>query len=171
MMKRGILLLSLLVIVSACGYKPTSVYTKNVLGNRIYVKVETSLEDPENSVLIRDAVNEAVIYEFDAKIAKEESATSKLFVKLEEVNFQPIEYDENGYVIAYKTNVTLLTTYHDRRQKVKSLKTHGDYDFNIASNSVISDTKRFTAIKEASQKAIDAFISRISVEGVNHDHQ
>ena len=162
-------LISLVLLFSACGYKPTSVYTKKVLGERIYVKVETSLEDPENSVLIRDAVNEAVVYKFNAKIASPGSASSKLFVKLEYVNFQPIEYDSNGYVIAYKTNVALRVGYHDKLNKLKSLKTQGDYDFNIESNSVISDTKRFNAIKEASQKAIDAFISRISVEGISSD--
>jgi len=163
-------LISLVVLLSACGYKPTSVYTKNILGEAIYVKVETSLEDPENSILIRDAVNEAIIYKFNAKIAQEEDASSKLFVKLEQVNFQPIEYDSNGYIIAYKTNVTLLVGYHDKHSHKKSLQTHGDFDFNIASNSVISDTKRFNAIKEASQKALDAFISRISVEGVKSDY-
>ncbi len=163
-------LVCLVLLLSACGYKPTSVYTKKVLGNAIYVKVETSLEDPENSVLIRDALNEAVIYKFHAKIADKNDASSKLFVTLEHVNFQPIEYDNNGYVIAYKTNVTLLTSYHDKKNKSKSVKTYGDFDFNIASNSVISDTKRFNAIKEASQKAIDAFISRIAVEGIKSDY-
>ena len=164
-------LLPLVFLLVACGYKPTSVYTKNVLGEDIYVKVETSLEDPENSVLIRDAINEAVVYKFNAKIANKNEASAKLYIKLEHVDFQPIEYDKNGYVIAYKTNVTLLTRYHDKSKNTKDIRTYGDFDFNIASNSIISDTKRFNAIKEASQKAIDAFISRISVEGVNHDHQ
>ncbi len=161
-----ILLILSIFIITACGYKPTSFYTKKVLGEAIYVKVETSLEDPENSVLIRDALNEAVIYKFHAKIADKKDASSKLFVRLEHVNFEPIEYDNNGYVIAYKTHVTLRTTYHDK----ETIKTYGDYDFNIASNSVISDTKRFNAIKEASQKAIDAFISKIAVKGVDNDH-
>jgi len=155
-----------ILLFSACGYKPTSIYTKKVLGVAIYVQVETSLEDPENSVLIRDAVNEAVIYKFNARVAREKDASSKLYIKLEDVNLQPIEYDRNGYVIAYKTNVTLRTNYHDKQGKDKVLRTQGDYDFNIESNSVISDTKRFNAIKEASQKAIDAFISRISIEGI-----
>jgi len=158
-------LLTLLVLLTACGYKPTSLYTKKVLGEDIYVKVETSLEDPENSVLIRDAINEAVLYKFNARIAKEARASAKLLIKLAHVDFQPIEYDTNGYVIGYKTNVTLLTTYHDKDKRQKSFKTYGDFDFNIASNAVISDNKRFNAIKEASQKAIDAFISRLSVEG------
>lgn len=170
-MIRGFWFFLLLLLLTACGYKPTSLYTKHVLGDAIYVKVETSLEDPENSILIRDALNEAVIYKFNAKNVEEKNADAKLFVRLEHVDFQPIEYDSNGYVIAYKTNVTLKTRYENRAHQQKSLQTHGDYDFNIASNSVISDTKRFNAIKEASQKAIDAFISRISVEGVNNDHQ
>ena len=161
----------LLFILSACGYKPTSLYTQKVLGDAIYVKVETSLEDPENSILIRDALNEAVIYKFNAKTSAEEASSGKLFVRLEHVDFQPIEYDSNGYVIAYKTNVTLRTRYINRDKKEKTVKTHGDFDFNIESNAVISDTKRFNAIKEASQKAIDAFISRISVEGVKDDRQ
>jgi len=170
-MIKQVCLIATLLLLSACGYKPTSVYTQNVLGKNIYVKVETSLEDPENSVLIRDALNEAIIYKFNANIATKEKATSRLKVLLQKVYFQPIEYDRNGYVIAYKTKVTLYTTYYDKSNKHKSLKTYGDYDFNIASNSIISDTKRFNAIKEASQKAIDAFISRISVEGADHDNQ
>jgi len=160
-------LFTFVVLLTACGYKPTSLYSKKVLGDAIYVQVATSLEDPENSVLIRDAINEAVIYKLNAKIAKKDVASAKLLIRLAHVDFQPIEYDTNGYVIGYKTNVTLLTTYHDKREKQKSFKTYGDYDFNIASNSVISDNKRFNAIKEASQKAIDAFISRLSVEGAN----
>ena len=161
---------SLLLFITACGYKPTSVYTKKVLGEKIYVKVETSLEDPENTVIIRDAINEAVVYKFNAKVVNRKNAQAKLHVKLQSVSFVPIEYDNNGYVIAYKTNVRLLTSYHDRKNVKKLLSTVGDYDFNIESNSIISDTKRFNAIKEASQKAIDAFISRISVEGVKSDY-
>lgn len=163
--------LSFVVIVTACGFKPTSVYTKKVLGDRIYVKVETSLQDPENSVLIRDALNEAVINKFKARLSQEADATATLFTTLKRVDFQPIEFDKNGYVIAYKTNVLLQTRFWDRLHKVHTVETTGDFDFNIESNSVISDTKRFNAIKEAAQKSIDAFISKISVQGVKIDHQ
>ncbi len=158
--------LILLLTMSACGYKPSSFYTSKVIRDKIYVKVVTSLQDPENSVIIRDAINEALIYKLHAKIVPESAQYAKLHVELAAVNFQPIEYDNNGYVIAYKTNVTLKTTYYDREGKKRLIKTYGDYDFNIESNSVISDTKRFNAIKEASQKALDAFISRLAIEGV-----
>ena len=164
-------LLIAVLLLSACGYKPTAIYTKNILSEKIYVDVTTSLEDPENSVLIRDAIYEAVHYRFHATIAKKEQATSQLYITLKHVYFKAIEYDKNGYAVAYKTLVTLHARYHDRADKIHELDTYGDYDFNIASNSIISDTKRFNAIKEASQKAIDAFISHISIQGVTDDHQ
>ncbi len=159
-------LFSVVLLLVGCGYKPTSLYTKKLLGENIYVKVETSLEDPENSVLIRDAVNEAVIYKFDGRVSSVKEASGELYVRLLSVAFKPIEYDTNGYVIGYKTKVTLQTRYQDKEGKKRAFQTHGDYDFNIASNSVISDNKRFNAIKEASQKALDALISRLSVQGV-----
>jgi hypothetical protein len=154
------------LFLSSCGYKPTAIYTKNVLGTKIYADVETSLEDPENSILIKDAINEAIINKFHSNLSSKSEATSTLHIKLHSVKFQPIEYDSNGYVIAYKTLVSLKTTYSDKNSQKQTLMSSGDYDFNIQSLSIISDTKRFNAIKEASQKAIDAFISRISIRGV-----
>ncbi len=164
-------ILFLLLLLTSCGYKPTSIYTKKVLGNKIYASVEVSLEDPENSVLIRDAVNEAIINKFRAELVPKTEATSKLFVKLNSVSFSPLEYDRNGYVVAYKTKVILLSRYIDRNSKENTIRSFGDYDFSIESNSIISDIKRFDAIKRASQKALDVLISQISIKGVNYDHQ
>ncbi len=162
----GIVFVTIFFLLIGCGYKPTSLYTKNFLGDRIYAHIETSLEDPENSVLIKDAINEAIINKFHSKIVSKDRASSKLNVRLDSVKFLPINYDKNGYVIAYKTVVNLKTTYVDIDGRERVINSSGDYDFNIESNSVISDTKRFNAIKEASQKAIDAFISKISINGV-----
>lgn len=160
-----------LLLLSGCGYKPTSFYSKQVLGNLIYAEVETSLKDPENTVLIRDAINEAIVDRFKSKIVPEDKADTKLFIKLNKVSFQPIQYDKNGYVIAYKTYVDLKTRYTDKQQKQKTIISSGEYDFPIASNSVISDTKRFEAIKNASEKAIGEFISKISAQGLLSDYQ
>ena len=169
-MKKVVGFALLVLFLNSCGYKPTSIYTKNVLGDTIFVDVKSSLRDPENSILIKDALNEAVINKFKSRVVEKKSdATSTLYVELKSVYFQPIEFDKNGYVISYKTVVKLLTLYKDKRSMASKILTQGDYDFNIESNSIISDTKRFNAIKEASQKAIDAFISKISVKGVNSE--
>ncbi len=155
----------------SCGYKPTLLYTKNILGDKIYVEVKTSLADPENTVLIRDAVNEAAIKRFRSKIVPQKEANSMLFVSLKRVTFLPIQYDKNGYVIAYKTYVTLSTRYKDMRGHQNIITSTGDFDFAIESNSVISDTKRFEAIKNASYKAIDDFISKLSIKGIPSDYK
>jgi len=159
----------LIIFLLGCGYKPTAKLTKNVLGDRIYAKVNTSLRDPQNSVLIKDALNEAIVEKFHSKISSKKDASSILDVDLSLVRFIPIAYDKNGYVISYKTLVKLKTKYTKKNGDTKILTTEGDYDFNIQTLSVISDAKRFEAIKEASVKAIDAFISRVSIEGVSND--
>ena len=171
-MRVGWLFLLILVFFSGCGYKPTYIYTKKVLGDDIYVDVDISLKDPQNSVLITDAINEAVISKFRSNLTRDKkSASSKLYLSLSSVSFKPIQYDENGYVIAYKTYVTLKTKYIDRYKRSKTLTTSGTYDFNIEANSIISDNKRFEAIKFAALKAIDELISKISIKGRSNDYK
>ncbi len=168
-MKRVWFLVLVAVLFTSCGYKPTNIYTKRVLGNSIYVKVDISRVDPQNSVLITDALNQAVITKFKSKLVSKEEADARLYVKLASVRFNPIQYDSNGYVIAYKTLVVLNTKYVDKKGNKEVINSSGDYDFSIEANSVISDNKRFEAIKFAALKSIDELISKISVRGVLDD--
>ncbi|HIO91009.1 MAG TPA: hypothetical protein EYG69_04475 [Campylobacterales bacterium] len=165
-MKYWLILITVLFL-SSCGYKPTHIYTKNVLGDKIYVDVEISLSDPQNSVLITDSINEAVISKFRSSLVSENRADFKLKVSLNSIGFTPIQYDDDGYVISYKSVVSLKINYIDRFSKTQTITSSGDYDFSIEANSIISDNKRFEAIKFAALKAIDQFISKISVRGYN----
>jgi hypothetical protein len=164
--KSFFLLFTLSLIFISCGYKPTSIYTKQILGDKLYTEVKISLKDPENSVLIKDAINEAVVSQFRSKISSKKDANSKLYITLNTVKFMPIQYDKNGYVIAYKTYVGLKSEYVDINGNRSSLNSKGDYDFPIESNSLISDTKRFEAIKFASQKALDELQSLIAIKAI-----
>ena len=56
-MKRVWFLVLVAIFFVSCGYKPTNIYTKKVLGDSIYVDVSISRVDPQNSVLITDAIN------------------------------------------------------------------------------------------------------------------
>ncbi len=159
-------LIFVVLLFVSCGYKPTSIYTKEVLGEKIYAEVAISLEDPENSVLIKDALNEAIVSQFRSDIVSKDKADSKFYINLNSVSFMPIQYDKNGYVIAYKTYVGLKTRYEDKGGKSHNIYTTGDYDFPIESSSLISDTKRFEAIKFASQKALDAVRSQIAIRSI-----
>ncbi|MDD3342277.1 MAG: LPS assembly lipoprotein LptE [Sulfurospirillaceae bacterium] len=161
------ILLSVLLL-SGCGYKPTTHYAREILGQKIYAEVIISRKDPRNSVLIKDAVNEAIVSRFGAKITSQEEADTVLNVSIEAVNFSPTVYDQYGYVIAYKAIVSLVIFYENKNGKKVKTTTMGEYDFSIEANSVISDSSRFNAIKYASLDAIDEFISKIAIKGLQN---
>ncbi len=156
-----------ILIFFGCGYKPSSYYTKQIIGDKIYTKVYVDVKDPENSVLIKDAINEAIVTKFKSSIANNVAdANSEFLVKFKSKSFEPIAYDKDGYVVSYKAKVSLKITYIDKFGKRDSFDVMGTYDFPIEANSVISDTKRFEAIKFASYKAISEFISKIAIKGM-----
>ncbi len=164
--------LIILFFITGCGYKSTTYYTKKVLGQYIHVDVSISRKDPKNSVLIKDAVNESVITRLGGKLSSSEKADSELFVKIGSISFSPILYNAQGYVVSYKTKVSLNIKYTTKDGKSESFSTTGEYDFPIAenddgtTNSVISDTKRFEAIKLASLDALNEFVSKIAIKGM-----
>jgi hypothetical protein len=149
-----------------CGYKPLKRYTHDVLGEKIYTHVSIYLRDPENAVLIRDAVNEAILDRFGRSLVKEDQAQSKIYVTIAKVYFTPLEYDKYGYVIYYRNKVILRFTLVKDGKK-RTITTSGLYDFPIEPNSIITDTLRYIAIKESATKAIDRFISRIGFLGAH----
>ena len=152
------------MIFSGCGYKPMTEYSKKVFTNRVYVDVDVYLRDPENAVLVKDALNEAVISRFNAQLTSKKDATTKLKVKFERVTFSPIQYDTNGYAVFYRAKVTLNISYIINSKKGRE-KVVGYYDFPIEPNAVISDSKRFEAIRFGAQKAIDSFVSLMAMRG------
>ncbi|WP_281950341.1 LPS assembly lipoprotein LptE [Nitrosophilus kaiyonis] len=156
-----------ILMLSGCGYKPTSIYAKKVLGQKIYTDVKVYLRDPENAVLIKDAINEAVISRFKGSLAPKRYADSEIYISLKSVSFTPLQYDKNGYVIYYRAVTTLNIVYKNKKES-RSIDVSGNYDFPIEPNSVISDTKRFEAIRESSKKALDKFISQISIIGLRN---
>jgi len=165
-----LIIFAVFIMLAGCGYKPSSYYTKKILGDKIYTKVYIDINDPENSVLIKDAVNEAIVSKFRSRIVDRiDKANSVFYVKFKGKSFTPIAYDKDGYVIAYKAKVLLGITYIDKVGKKDSFDVSGTHDFTIEANSVISDSKRFEAIKFASYKAISEFISKLSIKGISSD--
>ena len=163
-MKKLFLALSLALVFAGCGYKPSSYYSKKAIGDKVYAKVEMLRSDPENTVVIKDAINEAVITKLKSKLVPEAEANTKLFIKVASVSFSAVQYDANGYVVLYRANVTMQTAVVTA-SGTKHFSTSGSYDFPIEPNTTISDSKRFDAIKNGGVKAIDMLISQISVLG------
>jgi len=162
--RKVILPLLLLFLTAGCGYKSSRSYVKNLFGDRVYTEVKVYLRDPQNSVLIKDAINKAVIEKFGSRLVAKEIADTKIYATLKELYFIPLEYNSQGYIVYYRTKV-IMGFRVQQGLRNRFLTTEGIYDFQVEPNSVITDTLRFIAIKEAANKALDRFISKVSFLG------
>lgn len=152
------------LLVVGCGYKPSSYYVKKSVGDAVFVTVNTLRSDPENSVVIRDAIKEALMVKFGSRLVKKEDAETSIDIKIESAKFTPIQYDTNGYVVLYRAFIVLDSTVLTK-EGLKRISSNGSYDFPIEPNTTLSDAKRFEAIKNGGAKAIDMLVSQISIIG------
>lgn len=153
-----------LVIMAGCGYLPASHYAKSVVGESVSTEVVISLEDPQNSVIIKDAVDAAVITKFRSALVPKGSSKTHLKIAVGSVAFSPLQYDINGYIVTYRTIVT-MNILRTTEGKIRSYTTRGTYDFAIEPNAIITDQARFEAIDQGAQKGLDAFIAQLAAEG------
>ena len=159
-------ILSALILFAGCGYQSASHYAKNVLGESVSTEVVISMEDPQNTVIIKDAVDTAVITKFRTSLVSKNQSKTHLKIAVGSVLFTPLRYDTNGYVVTYRTTVN-LSIRQTKEGKNTDYSTHGMYDFDIEPNAIISDQARFEAIRQGAQKGLDAFVAQIAALGVN----
>jgi len=159
-----LLVITLLTLFSGCGYKPSAKYAREILGKRISTTVIISAEDPENSVVVKDAVDGAIVEIFHAALVNRRISDTHLDLKLSEPIYTPVQYNNNGFVIAYRATITLAILRESKDIK-KNYKATGTYDFSVVPNAVLTDQERFDAIKYSSIKAIASFVAQVSAEG------
>jgi len=162
-MKLSILLFVVFGIM-ACGYRPSAKYSREVIGEKVSTNVVISAKDPENTVIIKDAVDAAIVKVFHASLTTRALSQTHLKLSISNPAYSPIQYNNNGYVVGYRTTITLsIVRYHNGFSKSYTAK--GTYDFSIQPNAIISDQERFKAIKYSSEKAIRSFLAQVSAEG------
>jgi hypothetical protein len=160
-----VFLLSFIVVsISNCGYKPSSKYAREILGNKISTSIVISHTDPENSVIVKDAVDKAIIEVFHASLVQKRHATTHLIINMSTPSYSPLQYDNDGFIISYRATITLMISRENKDLK-KNYTSVGTYDFSVVPNSVLTDQERFDAIKFSSFKAISAFVAQVSAEG------
>jgi len=150
--------------VIGCGYKPSSKYSREVVGEKISTSVIISAQDPENTVIIKDAVDEAIIEIFHASLTSKRYSDTHLTISISPPRYSPIQYNADGYIVGYRATIS-LAIQRQTGKTTKNYKTSGTYDFSIAPNAVVTDQERFDAIKFSSIKAIAAFVATVSAEG------
>ncbi len=152
----------------SCGYKPSSKFAREVLGERVSTSIVISMQDPENTVIIKDAVDEAIIEVFHASLTDKQHSDSHLILSISNPIYTPVVYDSDGFVIGYRMSLVLNIVRYKNGES-KRYVTHGTYDFEIAPNAVVTDQERFDAIRFSATKAIKSFVSQLSAEGARDE--
>ena len=148
-----------------CGYKPSTQYAKEEIKGKVFVKVSMNLEDPKNSVLVRDAINQLLIQKLDTQLVNDESlADTVMNIAINSVSMQTLQYDKTGSNKLYTALVSINVSYLKKSDnKRKSFIIDGEDNFSVENGTSINDTERFKAIKSASNKALDEILSKIAV--------
>jgi len=155
----------LIILFSGCGYKPSANFTPQTIGEKVHTEVEVSLSDPQNAVLVKDAINRALYTRLKSSITNKAKADSTIKVFYKSISFQPLQYDENGYVIYYQAYIRLKFQFI-KGEKVVERETLGRYEFPIRPSAIISSSLRFKAIENGSSRALEEFIAYLSNLGV-----
>lgn len=151
--------------IFGCSYKPSSHYAKEELSGNVFVNVLVDLEDPKNTVLVKDSVNQILIQKLDSNLVTNEAAADIVMnLSVNTVSLQVLQYDTSGYNKLYKAVIGINISYFKKSEnKRKSFTLEGEYDFSVDNGTTISDSQRFEAIKAASDKALEEFISKVAV--------
>ena len=148
-----------------CSYKPSTHYAKEEITGNVYVKVSIDLEDPKNSVLIKDSITQLLIQKLDVELVNKESlADTVMNININSVSMQALQYDRSGYNKLYRAVVVVNVSYFKKSDnKRKSFVIEGEDNFSVENGASINDTERYKAIKSASEKALDEILSKIAV--------
>jgi len=155
----------ILIFFISCGYRPSTQYAKEELGDNIFVNLEVSLSDPRNSVLIKDIVTKVLVQKIGSNMVYSDTKANTIMnLKINSVGFLTLQYDADGYNKLYKAVVVIGVKYLNKTtQKTKSFTVEAEYDFAVDIDASINDAQRYEAIKKASQKAITEILSKIAV--------
>lgn len=159
-----VLLFVVLMTFSSCGYTPSAKYSRVVVGESISTSVIISSQDPENTVIIKDAIDSAIIQVFHGSLTSRNLSLTHLELSINEPTYAAIQYDSNGFIIGYRATTVLNINRYNKGEKKKYVST-GHYDFTVVANAVLTDQQRFDAIKNSAQKAIKSFLAQVSAEG------
>jgi hypothetical protein len=137
-----------------------------MIGEKVYTQVEVSLSDPENAILIKDALNRALYRRLKGHSSSKKEADSSITVRYKSIKFIPLQYDNNGYIVYYQAHITLGFIFEKGKIKKEEHLVVGRYEFPIRPSAIISNDLRFKAIEQGSIKALDEFISYLAIKGL-----
>lgn len=144
-----------------CGYKPMSYFANKALGDKVYVKLKINLENPEESVRIKDMINEAISSRFHSRVVNQNEADSILEVDVVSIKDAIIATNAQGFATFYRVYVQVTYSFtHNNRTFNFSNPGYYDYAASIT-NPITTYNNRSNAIIEAAKQGLDRFISQV----------
>jgi len=155
---------SIVFLVSACGYKPSSHMTKHIFSDTVYVEVIVDRAEPENAPFLKDEMNRLVYTRFKGRVVAKEQAQSQIRLSYAGSTFTPLSYKE-GYVTRYRANIRVKFDMVNKEGKVsKTISSIVESD--IEESSLTSSALRTEAIRKGLAKALDEFLAYVSAKGM-----
>ena len=157
-------LLFFIILFAGCGYKPSSYYAKNAISGLVYVDVSIDINNAQNSVLIKDAMNEMIINQFKAELTNNKTLADTIVeVVLSKVSHTAITSDNEGYAKTYRTTVKISVNYKKQNSNKSSLSVSNYYDYSVDADSSLTTQKKQEAVKIAATKALSDIFSKIAI--------
>jgi len=153
------------MVLTGCGYQPSSHSIANIFADTVYVKVNVDSIEPENAPFIKDEMNRLVYTRFKGRIVPEAQAKSKIEVSYRGSSYRPLAY-ENGYVTRYRADVRVHFTMQTKEGTL-SKSIHSRVESDIQASSLTSSTLRIEALRKGLEKALDEFLSYVSAKGID----
>ncbi len=151
-------------IFLACGYKPSVDYQNRLLGNQIKTVVNIDVQNPRETIFLKDALNDAV-YTILGKNVCYNNCTSTLIINPSFSSLDVLDYDKNGYPVLYRSKVVLNVTLKDKNLKIRHYTVNGIYDFRVESQSIVNDETKLNAYKNASINALNKLFATLAKDG------
>jgi hypothetical protein len=158
-----------LIFFIGCGYKPSGIYQDRIIGDRVKTIVHIDPSSPREDIFFKDALNDSVYTILDKRLCFDSNCDTKLEIVSNSSHLTPIDYDENGFPIAYRADVLLRVKVVDKHKKVRFYSSSGSYDFRVTDDSVITDEAKLNAIKEASVNALRELFAKITKDGIEYE--
>ncbi|MCF6245257.1 MAG: LPS assembly lipoprotein LptE [Sulfurovum sp.] len=154
----------LLLILSACGYKPSAHMIKNMFEDTVYVEVNVDKIEPENAPFIKDEMNRMIYTRFKSRVTSKEEAKSKIYIAYTGSSYVPLSY-KDGYVTRYRAYIRVHFNMLNKEGKTsKTIVSVVESD--IQASSLTSSTLRTEAIRKGLEKALDEFLAFVSAKGM-----
>lgn len=156
----------------ACGYAPVSNYANKVFDSGVYVELTMDEKMPEASVGVKDSIHSAILARFHNTLVSKQSASSVINVSVVSADSYPISYDDKGFISFYRVNVILDFNVVNKNGKTFRTTNSGHYDYATNATSVlVFEKEKFNAITNATNQALDKFISQMAYGGAREIYE